>query len=352
MIPVIICGGFGTKLWPISREGKPKHFLKLINEKSLFELNYEALRMKFEPNEIYVSTNENQAALAKKIVPEIPAENYILEPEMRNQGPATGLVAAVLYKKGFADEPFMIIQADVLREPVEGLIKMMEDCDSIARREDRYITGGFKPEYPIMGVDYLIKGERISGAEEVGIYKVAKFIWRSTKEETQELIKQEGALVHTNHTCMTPRKMLKMLKKYKTEWYEPLMNIANGGDIETEFVKMPPGPIEDVTEKVHVAGESIVVEQPFKWVDFGTFESLSRYLTEKGLYKQAENIVDLEGRDNFVWLDDPNKIVAMIGVENFVIADTGDALLICRKDLSGQVKEALNEVKKRKLALT
>lgn len=352
MIPVIICGGFGTKLWPISRENKPKHFLKLIDGKSLFQLNYEALRTKFDPTEIFVSTNENQAAFAQKIVPEIPVENYILEPEMRNQGPATGLVAAVLYKKGFTDEPFMIIQADVLREPVDGLIKMMEDCDSIARREDRYITGGFKPEYPVMGVDYLIKGERISSGDEIGTYKVAKFVWRSTKEETEELIKQEGALVHTNHTCMTPRNMLEMFREYKTEWYEPLMRIANGGDIKTEFVKMPPGPIEDVTQEVHVAGKSIVVEQPFRWVDFGTFESLSRYLVEKGLYKQPDNIVDLDGGDNFVWLDDQNKIVTMIGMEKIVVVDTGDVLLLCRKDLSGQVKEALNEVKKRKLALT
>ena len=80
MIPVIICGGFGTKLWPISRESKPKHFLKLIGDKSLFELNYEALRTKFKPEEIYVSTNEFQAKIAQKLVPEIPTDNYILEP--------------------------------------------------------------------------------------------------------------------------------------------------------------------------------------------------------------------------------------------------------------------------------
>lgn len=100
MIPVIICGGWGTKLWPISRQHKPKHFINLIGEKSLFQLNYEALRTKFAPSEIYVSTNEDQLSLAQKQTPEIPLENYILEPEMRNQGPATGLIAAVLYKKG------------------------------------------------------------------------------------------------------------------------------------------------------------------------------------------------------------------------------------------------------------
>src|SRR3990172_5514594 len=125
MIPVIICGGFGTKLWPISREHKPKHFLPLIGGKSLFQLNYEGLRTHFKPEEIFVSTNNDQVAMARQQAPEIPEINYILEPEMRNQGPATGLVAATLYRLGRPDEPFMIIQADVLREPVENFIKMM-----------------------------------------------------------------------------------------------------------------------------------------------------------------------------------------------------------------------------------
>ncbi len=352
MIPVIICGGFGTKLWPISRQHRPKHFLPLINGKSLFQLNYETLATKFKPQEIFVSTNEDQAALAQKQVPEIPKENYILEPEMRNQGPATGLIAAILLKKGYGDEPFMIVQADDLREPAEGFISMMMACDDLARKEKKYITGGFKPDYPIMGVDYLIKGEKISESGGTDIYKVDKFVWRSTKEQTEELLKEGNALVHTNHTCMTPNNFLEMLAKYKPEWHGPLMNIAGGANVAEEYLKMPPGPIEDVTQKVHEAGESVVVELPFKWNDIGTFESLARYLKEKGLYQVGNNVVDLSGKNNFVNLDDPNKVIALVGVDDLVVIDTGDALLICKIDHSGQVGDALKEIKNRNLALT
>ncbi len=352
MIPVIICGGFGTKLWPISRQHKPKHFLPLIGGKSLFQLNYEALKTNFKPEEIYVSTNQDQVEMAQKQVPEIPLSNYIVEPEMRNQGPATGLIAAFLYKKGLVDEPFMIVQVDDLREPVENFIKMMMDCDALARRETKYITGGFKPDYAIMGVDYLIKGEKVSSVGETEIFKVAKFVWRSTKEETEALIKEGTALVHTNHTCMTPRNFLNMMQKYKPEWYEPLINITKGADIKTEFVKMPEGPLEDVVQKVHEAGESLVVELPFHWTDFGTFESLEKYLKEKGLYKPGENIVDLNGQNSYIRLDDENKVVVLVGVDNLIVVDTGDALMICNKESTGQVGEALKEVKKRNLALT
>ena len=352
MIPVIICGGFGTKIWPLSREHRPKHFLPIISEKSLFQMNYEALRTHFKPEQIYVSTNEDQVELAKKQVSEIPSENYILEPEMRNQGPATGLVAAFLYKKGLQDEPFMLVQVDVLRDPTENFIKMLMDCEVIAKKENKYITGGMKLDFPVMGVDYLMRGEKVSEEGSVEIFKVDKFVWRSSKKQTEELAKKAGALVHTNHTCMTPKNMLNMIKKYKQEWYEPLMNYVEGKDLKKEYLKMPPGPIEDVTQLVHEAGESLVVELPFKWFDIGTFENLHEYLKLKGLYKVTENVIDLDGKDNFVRLDDANKVVGMVGVDNLVVIDTGDALLICDKSQSSRVKEVRKEVEKRKLALT
>lgn len=352
MIPVIICGGFGTKMWPVSREHAPKHFLPLIGEKSLFQVNYEALRSAFKPEEIYVSTNEDQMRMAVKQEPEIPEGNFILEPEMRNQGPATGLIAATLMKLGKGDEPFMIIQADVLREPTEKFIEMIKACDELARKNSKYITGGFRPDFPVMGVDYLVKGSRVSEEGGVGIYNIDKFVWRGSKEQTEDFIKKPEALVHANHTCMTPKNLLAVLQKYKPEWYGPLMEIVNGKEVREEYLKMPPGPIEDVTQKVYEAGEALVVELPFKWVDFGTFESLDKYLKEKGLYKVGENVVDLNGKNNFVKLDDPNKVVALIGVDNLIIIDTGDALLICDKTQSGQVGDARKEVEKRGFELT
>lgn len=352
MIPVIICGGWGTKLWPVSRQYRPKHFIKLFGEKSLFQLNYEALRTKFKPEEIYVSTNGDQKPLAKEQVPEIPEENYILEPEMRNQGPASGLIASFLYKKGLADEPFMIIQVDDLRDPVSGFIKMMMDCDQIARKENKYITGGFKPDWPIMGNDYLVKGARVYPNNDIAIFEVKKFVWRGSREQTEELIKGENILLHTNHSCMTPRNFLAMLRKYRAEWYEPLMNFVNGADLRTEYLKMPPGPIEDVTQKVFNDGGALVVELPFKWTDFGTFEFLFKYLSGQGLYKAPEDLVEQESQGNFVRLDDPNKVVCLVGVNNLVVIDTGDVIMVCSLDRTGQVGEALKKVKERRMSLT
>jgi len=344
MKPVIIFGGVGTKLWPESRTKKPKHFLPLIGGKSLLEITYESLRKKFVAKDIYLSTNESQAEMTKKQLPEIPEENYILETEHKNHGPATGLVAAFLLKKGLGDEPFMLVQPDDLREPEEKFFEMMDACDDLARRDTKYITGGIKPEYAIMGIDYLIKGDKIESKNGVDVYNVGKFVWRGTKETAEEIIKNGDGLTHSNHTCMTPNNFLEMYKKYKMDWYEPLMNYVNGADLRTEYAKMPKGPIEDVTQLVYAAGEAVVVELPFRWFDVGTWESVDIYLREKNLYQTNKNEIDLDSSNNFVKMPE-GKTVAIIGLENLVVVDTGDALLITTKDKTGRVGEVVDKLK-------
>lgn len=337
MIPVIICGGVGTKMWPESRQKTPKHFLPLINGKTLFDCNYEALRKKYKPEEIFISTTESQRPMVRAVVPEIPEQNYIPEPEFRNQGPATSLIAAYLYKLGFKDETFMLVQVDDIREPVEEFLRMMDTCDKLARSSGKYITGGFKPDFAVMGVDYLIKGKRVTKDDDVAVYEVDKFVWRGTKEQVEGYLKNGDALLHTNHTCMTPANFMEMLKKYRMDWYTPMMNYINGADLKTEYASMPKGPVEEVTQLVFNDGGALVVELGFGWIDFGTWESLSKY---EGEQTEGMNIL-IDSKNNFIM---SKKTVAMVGVDDLVVVETDDALLICKKDQSGRVGEVVKKL--------
>ncbi|MDD3002521.1 MAG: sugar phosphate nucleotidyltransferase [Candidatus Shapirobacteria bacterium] len=343
MKTVIICGGIGSKMWPMSRATMPKHFLPLINGKSLFQLNYEALRKKFGPEEIFLQTNEVQAKIAKNLIPEIIDENIFVEPEMRNQGPATGFAAAQLIKRGFGDEPFILVQADVLREPDEKFLDMIGEQEKLGRAGDKYITGGFVPQSIVRGVDYLVKGNLVSEENGVKIFEVADYIDRTEEEKIKQYLGTDKLLLHANHTSMTPNNLLKMYQKYKPEWYEPLVAIANNGDVVSEYGKMPKAGIEEVTKLVYKNGEALVVELPFNWVDFGTWESVANYMNEKGTYK-PEDVLELEGSKNFVYRKN-KKYVAMIGVDDLVVVDTEDALLIMKKDRSGRVGEVVDALK-------
>lgn len=342
MKPVIICGGIGSKMWPMSRSSMPKHFLPLIGGKSLFELNWEALRLKFKPEEIFLQTNEVQAEIAKKLVPEIVSENIFVEPEMRNQGPATGFAAAQLIKRGFGDEPFILVQADVLREPSGKFIDMI-DAVSDNCGKGQYITGGFVPVTVVQGVDYLVKGDLVTEINGVKIFKVIGYIDRTEEEKIKQYLGTDKLLLHANHTAMTPNDLLVMYKKYKPEWYQPLVNISKNEDVIKNYADMPKGAIEEVTKLVYKNGEALVVELPFNWVDFGTWESVSNYMKKREMYN-TNDILEIGADDNFVYRNE-KKYVALIGVDNLVVIDTKDGLLITKKDQTGKVGQVVDKLK-------
>jgi mannose-1-phosphate guanylyltransferase len=340
MIPVIICGGVGTKMWPLSSPRLPKHFLPLLNGKSLFELNWECLRTRFSPNEIYLQTNAEQAVIAKTMVPEIVPENIFVEPLSLNHGPATGLAAALLIRKGKGDEPFFLIQVDNLRVPGENIFKMMDLAEKLGGETHKYITGGFAPDRFIKGVDFLLKGELAGEQDGVKIYHVAEYVDRSQEEKIKANLSNGKLLVHANHTCMTPSDLLAMYQEYRQDWYEPLKMIAEGADVATEYPKLAKGAIEEITKQVHAKGNSLVIELPFEWTDFGTWESLDKYYLANKIKPINGGVVEIEAKDNFC-MSNNNKKIAIIGLDNVVVIEGDDGVLVCRKDLSGRVGEVV-----------
>ena len=339
---VIICGGHGTKMWPASRITHPKHFLPLINGKSLFQLNWEVLANNFPREDIFLQTIPLQAKIAQQQVDGIIDRNILIEPEMRNQGPATGFAAAILYQRGFADEPFMLVQSDVLREPSDEFIKMIKQCDLLVKKFGKLMTGGYRPQFVTKGVDYLIPGEKVQDTGELVVWYMSEWLGRDEVEKIQQFIQKGQAFLHSNHYCWTPRRWLESLKALKPEWYEPLINIINGGDQVTWYQKMPKGPIEEVTKIILKDG--FIIEHAFEWIDFGTWEGVDKFYTDKKMIFPGEKIIAVDSQNNFTLKPD-KKVLAVIGVKDLVIIDTEDALLICPKNQSGKVKEVVQALK-------
>jgi mannose-1-phosphate guanylyltransferase len=348
MRPVIICGGIGTKLWPLSRQSSPKQFLPLIKGKSLFELTFQSLKTRFRPDQIYVQTTADQVLLARRQAPLIPLKNYFIEPEMRNHGPAMGLMAAKLFKKD-PDDPFILVQVDVIRTPAKNFIKMIDRIDRLIKKEKKLVTGGIRPDYIVMGVDYLIPGEKIKNTGSVDIYKMKKWLWRTSREKTISSVKKGSVFVHANHYAWTPRLFLDSYRRRRPDWYIPLQKMIKSFDtpresavIKREYTKMPKGPVEEVSRFELENG--YVVELPFRWIDIGTWESLNKHYQDTGLYKEPPLFTSLDSQNNFVYQANKKKIVGLVGVNNLAIVDTPDALLVCRLDQSGRVGEIVTKL--------
>lgn len=343
MIPVIICGGVGSKMWPLSTPTLPKHFLPFVNGKSLFQENWLTLRKRFNPEDIYLQTNASQAKIALNQVQEIIPKNIFIEPETRNQGPATGLAATMLKIAGKGDEPFMLIQVDDLRVPVKDFIEFIDEAENLAKRTNRYITAGYHPDRVVLGVDYLLTGNKISGDSKIEIFEIADYIDRKDIDKIQKYLNSGRLLVHTNHTTMTPNNLLKMYKKYKKEWYEPLSKITSNDDIASWYSEMPKGTLEEVSKQSHLRGDSLVIVHPFKWVDFGTWESVDKYYQDEGLFPKNGGEVVLNGDKNFLW-SDSGKVIATIGLSGIVVVESKEGILIANKNETGRVNEVLDRI--------
>ena len=341
---VIICGGVGSKMWPLSREKNPKHFAKLIGDKSLFQLNYEALRQKFDPKDIFVQTNEAQANIAQGQVGEIPKENYFIEPERRNHGPAMGLMAAKLYQMA-PDEPYVVVQADVIRKPVGKFLAMIEVMDKLIQKEGRLMTGGIKLDRVVGGIDFMVPGGDVEGIEGMRVFKMKRWVDRGDSNRDDEAIAKGQVYGHANHYAWTPRKMLEAYKRRAPEWYGPLVKMMEvmGTDREEEVIrqeygKMPADPIEARVTKYEL-NEALVVELPFVWIDLGTWESVVEY---GGGGKSG---LEIEGENNYVR---SKKFVATVGVSDLVIVETKDALLVMKKGEGGKVGQVVDWLKEKK----
>lgn len=349
-----MAGGQGTKLWPMSKENLPKQFQKIIGDKTLFRTCLEGLLEDFVPRDILVSTKKRYKNIAKEQAPEIPNENFIIEPDYKkNQGPAT-IYAMLKIKYLYPEEPCMLVQSDVVRNPRSKFNEMIKNVETLLNENPNLLlTTGYKPPFPEMGADYLEIEGKVEHINNLELYKTKKFINRlGDYEKTKELLSNYHVLTHNNHYTCYPDRLMQTVKKHKPKWYEKMMKIFNSFGkpdekkiIEQIYSKLQPGPIEDVTKHIFAQNGKIIIP-PFQWRDIGTWDAIYQYFTSKPTenYKDGK-IITIDSKSNLI-KGSPEKIVATIGLNNMVIVDTPNALLICDKNRTAEVKKVIKKLKK------
>lgn len=353
---IISAGGQGTKLWPISKEDKPKQFQPVVGDKTLFRQNVETLLSEYGVQDLFVSTKKKYVQYVAEQAPEIDAGNIIIEPDVaKNTGPATGF-ALIKLSVRYPDEPFMIVQADCLRKPDEKFIEMIKLAENIVIKEKKLVTGGQKALYPDMGIDYLMLGNPISNRAGVDVFKIKKFIPRmNTVEETEKLISGFDIATHSNHYCWYPNLMLDAYKKYNPGWHESLMEIQKVlgtkdeiSETERIYSLMKAGPIEDVTQNIF--DQSYVIINPFKWMDMGTWSAVYEYLATPDQVYTEGNVLAIDSKNSFI-KGNKNKLIALVGMDNLVVIDTPEVLLVCPKSRAQDVKKIVDHLKEEGKAL-
>jgi mannose-1-phosphate guanylyltransferase len=351
---VILAGGGGTRLWPLSRKSRPKQFIKLFGNKTLIEMTYNRLRKIAKPEKIFIVANKQAAGLAKKYLQRIPAANYIIEPARRDTAPAIGLVCAKLFDVA-ADEPIAFIPSDHFITDEKLFCENVKTAEALINKTGKLVDIAITPTFPSTALGYTKIGAK---KYQINNTEVFEFLGHKEKpefEQAKKYIERGKYLWHASYYMWTPRNFLEAFKKYAPSDYENLLKIQNQKNkalnIVANFKKLTKISIDyAITEKIRPS-EVLIIKGAFGWSDVGAFDVL---------YDAQQKKADKDGnvaRGNFLGIDSshclvygqPKKIIAAIGANNLAIIDTPDALLICPKNRSQEVKKIISQIKIKRL---
>lgn len=355
---IIMAGGQGTKLWPISTDACPKQFVKLLGDKSLFQMNLEALLERYKPEDIYISLRDLYIEFVREQAPMIPEENYIIEPHIRRDSGPASCYAMVHMAIKHPDEVIMFyVQPVVVREPTSKYLDMIEGMEKLVKKHRKLATGGMFPIYPETGSDYLELGEKVDSIDGLEIYNTKQYVpMPKTIENATEILEKMKLVLHCNHSTWTTKEFFEEIKKRKPDWYEVSMNLKQAlerGDDQHElnmlFQTFEKGRIELVTQPMYNEGQIQVVILPFKWSHITTWDDVYEYFKNNPKPKNTDDIViTVDSNDNLI-IGNPRTLTTSTDLKDMIIINSGEAVFVCPRGKSGKINGLLDKVKEKGL---
>ncbi len=345
----IMAGGIGSRFWPMSRTNYPKQFLDILGTgKTLIQQTFERYSKVVPAENIYVVTSNEYAPLVKKELPDISEENILGEPYRKNTAPCIAYISFKLLKR---DPKACMVAApsDHLVLETEEFVKTTHSALNFVDHLNALVTLGIKPGYPNTGYGY-IQHDTIEAAP--GIFKVKTFTEKPNLELAKTFIASGDFLWNAGIFFWKVKNILTAFEKYLPEMYEVF--VAEKDKFNT---KEEAAVINDVYPQcsnisidfgiMEKADNVYVIPASFGWSDLGTWNSAWENM-EKDSFENAvagKKVVVIDAAKCMVHVPD-NKLVVLQGLENFIVVDTKDALLICKKEKEQEIKDYIAEVKK------
>jgi mannose-1-phosphate guanylyltransferase len=357
----ILAGGKGTRFWPLSRARRPKQLLSILSPKTLVRETAERMLPLSGPDRTLIVTVGEQLRDLARELPAVPRHNFIAEPEGKNTAPCIGLSALEVAARD-PDGVMLVVPADHWVADRHAFHRTLTHAVRLASTGDRLVTIGIRPDYPETGYGYILKGRGLHHGAIAGAAQVKRFQEKPDAATARRLIRSH-ALWNSGMFAWRATTLLQALRRYQPEIAVRLdkIRVVTGGKsltraaprrarlIAREYKKMPSISIDyAVLEEAARDGQVVTLEANFGWSDIGSWSAVHRMM------RRDEN----GNASNGKWLGlgaknclihAPDRLVVLLGIENAVVVDTPDALLVGDLKRAQEVRELVEELKKKGL---
>ncbi len=343
MKAVILAGGSGTRLWPLSKKHSPKQLHKLVSNKTLLQQTIDRLDF-LKPQDIYIATNKEYAKEVARQMSPVPKSNLIIEPAMRDTATCIGYAAALIGEK-FPHETMSIIYSDHLIKEKKTFQAKLKVADFLAQTKGTVNIIEVKARYPSTVYGYVMLSEAVEVINGHEVCGFEKFIEKPNLETAKKFVDSFKYLWNTGLYVWRIDTILSAYKKFLPDTYAHLQNmIQHPSRMEAEYKACAKISIDyGIMEKIDKDNVRILPAN-LGWSDIGTWSALYGELAEKAESNVCKGKLVTQDTKGSLIYNYTDKVIATLGVKDLIIVETDEALLVCHKEKAGDLKALMNEV--------
>ncbi len=345
---VILAGGGGTRLWPLSRQRQPKHLLPLAGDDTMLARTYARVSPLIPADHLLVITVAEHAQAAREELPAVPASNFVIEPEGRGTGPCVGLMATLIHKRD-PDAVMVSLHADHAIENEHGFRDVLQGAVAAAQA-GHLVTLGVTPTCPETGYGYIERGDRLHGVGGHDVYRVQRFTEKPDHSRACSFVDSGCYFWNSGIFVWRVATILDQFRRLQPALYVQLMALepALGTPRQAEAMRRAWPSMQSVSIDVGImerADDVVVIPADVGWSDVGCWSSVASQLPADadGNVAEGEHVA-MDCRDTYI--HSSGRLVAALGLQGMVVIETEDAVLVCPKDRAQEVKKIVEQLRR------
>lgn len=344
MITVIIAGGSGTRLWPLSTPNYPKHLLKLTGERTLLQTAYDRASKLGET--VYIVTEASHSGFVSQQLPELPDSAFLIEPGRRGTANCIIFALDIISRQHSHDEPIAFIHSDHHVRDIGGFARSFKAAAKVSQANKQIALIGIEPTFPSIGFGYIKRDGTINAS--AGVFRVESFKEKPDYDTALKYLESGQYLWNCGYFVGSVNTFINEMKRSALDLQKSFEKLASIDEVESEEYKKTYLSFENQVIDIALIEKAkglVVVSASFDWMDIGSFKDLHDVVPQDkyGNYLKGENIHTIDVANVYI-RNEEDKPIAVIGLDNVVVVNTPDGILVSRKDVSSRVGEVAKKL--------